>query len=626
VAIEDMLVVFGGCFLDRQCFSDVFVLLTRDQRWVKPVVDGDPPPAREGHTATLVGTHMYVYGGSSETGYLNDVYILDVEAPVGGGREVSMAWGRPDINTGSASAQPLGREGHTATLYQGRIYMIGGYTVAGHTNEVLVLDTGTLSWEHPRVGNVQPSPREGHTTVLYRSRLYVFGGFTEGGCLNDMYVFDLLTNSWEKAMTGGVAPPPRQDHAAIVSGHRMVVMAGCNFGVRKCFSDSHVFDLDAQTWLTDKVSNPDMLRPREDHTAALVQGRIVLFGGCFLADKCYADTMVLENSAGALKVCEVGAAVRPADVCSGHGKCRVFKDRPEATNVCVCELGFAGDDCARKLRCPNECSGAAHGTCMANGKCACKATWTGRSCDQPRKAPAAAAGEAPAAAAGALVSVKVPLFLGGYTNATFTSSPKRTEAVCKALSAVLKLPSGAVVVVATGAAAGVEAKAGDKAGVMLTATVRMEGPAALVAVEKVDTVRRMAEKGTLELQAALKAEGLTNAAKPRLAAAGKIVLPQGGPACPQQCGGHGICVAAAASNGTNGTAAAAAGGAKAKGKGKGKKAKKKAKATMLIELGESDASKGLNAHSQTQSQKMKGKILLRAAARAGEACDDRRDA
>eukprot|EP00771_Trimastix_marina_P000786 gnl/Trimastix_PCT/1816.p1 GENE.gnl/Trimastix_PCT/1816~~gnl/Trimastix_PCT/1816.p1 ORF type:complete len:4918 (+),score=1318.73 gnl/Trimastix_PCT/1816:53-14806(+) len=66
------------------------------------------------------------------------------------------------------------------------------------------------------------------------------------------------------------------------------------------------------------------------------------------------------------------SGVCPAD-CSGHGRC--------VDQVCYCETGYGGDDCSLKL-CPNNCWGAAHGTCLANGTCVCVAPWTGTDCSK----------------------------------------------------------------------------------------------------------------------------------------------------------------------------------------------------------------------------------------------------
>ena len=42
-------------------------------------VNGIPPSAREGHTAIVVGSKMYLFGGSGSNSYYNDLYTFDLE-------------------------------------------------------------------------------------------------------------------------------------------------------------------------------------------------------------------------------------------------------------------------------------------------------------------------------------------------------------------------------------------------------------------------------------------------------------------------------------------------------------------------------------------------------------------
>lgn len=45
------------------------------------LVTGKPPGKRAGHTATAVGRHIYVFGGSCGTDYLSDLVVLDTDTP-----------------------------------------------------------------------------------------------------------------------------------------------------------------------------------------------------------------------------------------------------------------------------------------------------------------------------------------------------------------------------------------------------------------------------------------------------------------------------------------------------------------------------------------------------------------
>lgn len=52
--------------------------------WAFPLIEGVPPSPRGGHTATLAGQSLIIFGGHYYSGkelgyvYLNDVHILDV--------------------------------------------------------------------------------------------------------------------------------------------------------------------------------------------------------------------------------------------------------------------------------------------------------------------------------------------------------------------------------------------------------------------------------------------------------------------------------------------------------------------------------------------------------------------
>ena len=244
-----------------------------------------PPLEREGHTSTMVGPLMYVYGGSSEVGYLDDVYALNVNPGLpGSGEELPMAWGHIDVS----GPQPVGREGHSAVQLGARILYFGGYTEKGFSNEVVVLDTAMKAWETPAIAGVKPSGREGHTAILYNNRMFIFGGFTNGGCLNDLYILDIKTMSWELGITSGTTPSMRQDHSAILRGNDMLFVGGCNFGKGKC---SRLKDELAKLGMERRKNKRCYRRfgrcPREDHTMTMVRVKAFLFGGCYLAQRCY---------------------------------------------------------------------------------------------------------------------------------------------------------------------------------------------------------------------------------------------------------------------------------------------------------------------------------------------------
>ena len=89
-------------------------------------------PPRAGHSATLVGSRLFVIGGRSTTACYNDVWIFDCD---------SEAW---EELTDAAPFSP--RSYHSATLVNGRdIWVVGGSDSSEMHADVHVLNTQTCT-------------------------------------------------------------------------------------------------------------------------------------------------------------------------------------------------------------------------------------------------------------------------------------------------------------------------------------------------------------------------------------------------------------------------------------------------------------------------------------------------
>jgi N-acetylneuraminic acid mutarotase len=78
-----------------------------------------------GHSSTLYGTNLYIFGGVCNDKYFNSVYVLDLS---------SMAWHVMDV-TGPA---PTPRMGHTATLMDHNLVIHGGFALTGEAKNEAV--------------------------------------------------------------------------------------------------------------------------------------------------------------------------------------------------------------------------------------------------------------------------------------------------------------------------------------------------------------------------------------------------------------------------------------------------------------------------------------------------------
>lgn len=79
IQTDNYIVIFGGCYMETDCYNDIHYYDIEHYQWYKVNATGQIPSPRQGHSATLFGTTMYIYGGSSNDGYLSDLYSFDLE-------------------------------------------------------------------------------------------------------------------------------------------------------------------------------------------------------------------------------------------------------------------------------------------------------------------------------------------------------------------------------------------------------------------------------------------------------------------------------------------------------------------------------------------------------------------
>ena len=115
------------------------MIVDRKWLWAFPQIEGVPPSPRGGHSATLTGASLVIFGGHFYEGkqagftYLNDTHVLDVN---------SSRWFKPKIS----GTPPPARYGHTAVLAGARIIVFGGKGQKGVFRDLHALDPITMTW------------------------------------------------------------------------------------------------------------------------------------------------------------------------------------------------------------------------------------------------------------------------------------------------------------------------------------------------------------------------------------------------------------------------------------------------------------------------------------------------
>ncbi|KAI9262719.1 hypothetical protein BY458DRAFT_515190 [Sporodiniella umbellata] len=169
---------------------------------------GDIPPALVGSSTTVIGDHIYVFGGrvASSRHMTNHLYVLHLP---------TLVWIRHIAPPDSASP-PSPRYFHSATAYKNRyIIVFGGMTNTSSTSrrkqpqneeklyasdEISIFDIETMNWKEipvsPSIFN--PQARYAHlATVWDNDKFLIMGGQdVNNQHIYEMNVFDLTESSW----------------------------------------------------------------------------------------------------------------------------------------------------------------------------------------------------------------------------------------------------------------------------------------------------------------------------------------------------------------------------------------------------------------------------------------------
>lgn len=200
------------------------------------------PSKRVSHTATVVGSRLYVFGGQYQNHYYNDMYIYHLE---------NREWTKvpsPSTIGDSAAVCPTPRCEHSAVAVNSRIVYFGGFDGQKRLKDIYVFDTTTLKWMKPTIQSKRvPGGRSGHKMVFLHNLVWLFGGIdSHGTYLNDIYTLNLEKWQWSSVPISGKMPAPRAFHSMDVLKTKIAVYGGYSFS--NIHDDVALLDTKKQTW------------------------------------------------------------------------------------------------------------------------------------------------------------------------------------------------------------------------------------------------------------------------------------------------------------------------------------------------------------------------------------------
>ncbi|KAK5608418.1 hypothetical protein CRENBAI_025924 [Crenichthys baileyi] len=199
--------VFGGS-KNKKWFNDMHILDTKSWRWTMVEAQGKVPPLAY-HSCSMFRGELFVLGGvfprpnPEPDGCSDSLYIFDPHLSI---------WYQPII-TGD---KPSPRSGHSACVIQERyIYVFGGWDTPVCYSDMYMLDLGLMEFSVVKTSGKAPSPRSWHgSAVLSETKFLIHGGYNGNNALSDTFIFDIETDSWTELKLPQLSVP-RAGHSII---------------------------------------------------------------------------------------------------------------------------------------------------------------------------------------------------------------------------------------------------------------------------------------------------------------------------------------------------------------------------------------------------------------------------
>ena len=321
---------YGGGFSDETHCLECAEPLAPEWSVLQETSD-EKPPRRAHHTTWAHGGGVWVFGGASSRGYLNDVWRLTLE----GGKHPRGRW----RECACVGEKPVPREGHTGVQIGTSLVVVGGYDGVSWRSDSYALNLDTLVWWRvvdqgapnammgrsggAQRGNQPVSARRdvnfdlaGHAATKAPGdwdAIFIFGGYGADGCIPSHSFVACLevdehrgTGSWIPTKPQGVTPSDRYGLSAVTNGHGIYIFGGTGPAEDTraaaapdrgavCHNDCAILSLQQPhrpVWRRDRHGHgfpgePPL--PRHGHASAIKGRDVFIVGGSTSGSYCKKD-------------------------------------------------------------------------------------------------------------------------------------------------------------------------------------------------------------------------------------------------------------------------------------------------------------------------------------------------
>ena len=254
--------IFGGRDINRRKMNDMYRinlnLEDADKEWELIENYGDIPEPVAEHKGVLYESSFYLFGGVNQSEEVsNTLYIYSIE---------EKQWTKNEFPEGVVPP----RTGHSMSLVGNKIVIFGGFDKGIFSNSVYIYDINDNNWDNNQKGENDnelleegqdtyeqksgdeenmfgPEPRINHSQVSVNTSILIYGGVDKDGkYFDDMWTYDILNASWQKIEINGEIPKARQGHSALLIDNDQMLIFGGKTGNIFEINEFWIFDLNTK--------------------------------------------------------------------------------------------------------------------------------------------------------------------------------------------------------------------------------------------------------------------------------------------------------------------------------------------------------------------------------------------
>ncbi|XP_033627640.1 leucine-zipper-like transcriptional regulator 1 [Asterias rubens] len=280
VAYKDAIYVFGGDNGRKNMLNDVLRFDVKECSWGRAFTTGTPPAPRYHHSAVVYNGSMFIFGG-----YTGDIYSNSNLQNKNDLFEYKLPNGQW-VEWKFEGRLPPARSAHGAAVYDGKLWIFAGYDGNARLNDMwcVSLNGDCKSWEEIQQEGDNPPTCCNFPVAVARDSMFVFSGQSGAKITNDLYRFCFMEKRWRKIQSDhvlkGTPPPPQRRYGHTMVAHERHLYVFGGAADNTLPSDQYFYDLDAEEWQVIKVSS-DSQSPtgRLFHAAAVICDAMFIFGG-----------------------------------------------------------------------------------------------------------------------------------------------------------------------------------------------------------------------------------------------------------------------------------------------------------------------------------------------------------